>query len=213
VRGLVVTTGAATDERTRRMAVRGTPCVIVARSVADPPPGLHSVTLNNIAAGRMMAEHVISCGRRSIGVISTGARPSQLERIEGLRGGLADAGLPLPEDAVAAVAVNAEADRAVGALLERRARPDAIVCLTGRRAVAVHSALAARRLAIPDDVGFLTMDDFSWGPALGITVIDQPSYRMGQRAAELIVENPRRPVHLTFEPTLVARTSCGERLG
>jgi LacI family transcriptional regulator len=54
------------------------------------------------------------------------------------------------------------------------------------------------------------MDDFSWAPALGITVIAQPAYQMGQKAVELIVENPRRPNRLTFEPLLIARTSCGE---
>ncbi|MGW6454549.1 LacI family DNA-binding transcriptional regulator [Streptomyces sp. NPDC055078] len=210
VRGLIVTASESTDDRTRRMAAGGTPCVIVARSVPDPPPGLHSVSLDNIAAGRLMAEHLVACGRRSIGVVTSGTRPSQLGRTEGLRQGLADAGLPLPDDAVAAVSVNGETSEAVDALLSRRAPLDTIVCLTGLRAVAVHSALSTRGLAIPDDIGFLTMDDFPWGPALGITVIAQPSYRMGQRAADLIVERPDRPAQLRFEPRLIARTSCGE---
>jgi LacI family transcriptional regulator len=54
------------------------------------------------------------------------------------------------------------------------------------------------------------MDDFSWAPALGITVIAQPAYQMGQKAAELIVENQRQPAQLTFAPKLIARASCGE---
>ena len=105
---------------------------------------------------------------------------------------------------------NEQARDAVEALLGRRAPTDVIVCLTGRRTVAVHSALASRGLAIPGDIGFLTMDDFAWAPALGITVIAQPAYQMGQKAAELIVENPGRPARLTFGPQLIARTSCGE---
>jgi len=210
VRGLIVTTGETTDDRTRRMAAGGTPCVILARPVPDPPPGLHSVTLDNIAAGRLIAEHLTSCGRRSVGVITSGGRPSQLDRTEGLRQGLAEAGLPLPGEAVMSIESNDQAGDAVEALLGRRAATDVIVCLTGRRTVAVHSALASRELAIPADIGFLTMDDFSWAPALGITVIAQPAFQMGQEAAGLIVENPGRPTRLTFEPRLVARTSCGE---
>jgi LacI family transcriptional regulator len=210
VRGLIVTSGEATDDRMRKMAAAGTPCVIVARSVPDSPPGLHAVSLDNLAAGRMMAEHLISCGRRSIGVVSAGKRPSQSGRTEGLRQGLAEAGLPLPEDAVVLATDNAEVDDALAALLERGTSLDAIVCLAGRRTVAVHSALTARGLAIPDDIGFLTMDDFSWGTALGITVIAQPSYQMGKRAAELIVDSPDRTVQVMFEPQLVARASCGE---
>ena len=78
VRGLIVTTGETTDDRTRKMAAGGTPCVIVARTALDPPAGLHSVALDNTAAGRLIAEHLISCGRRSAGVITSGTRPSQL---------------------------------------------------------------------------------------------------------------------------------------
>jgi LacI family transcriptional regulator len=211
VRGLIVTTSESTDDRTRRMAARGTPCVIVARSVQNPLANLHSVALDNRAAGRLIAEHLVSCGRRTVGVITSGKRPSQSGRTEGLRQGLAEAGLPLPDDAVVAVAGNEDVDKAVGVLLERRAPMDAIVCFTGRRTVAVHSALMARGLVIPDDIGFLTMDDFPWAPALGITVIAQPSYRMGQKAAELIVESPAESAQLTFQPELIARTSCGER--
>jgi LacI family transcriptional regulator len=177
--------------------------------VPDPPPGLHSVALDNAAAGRLIAEHLISCGRRSVGVIS-GVRPSQLDRTAGLGQGLAEADLPLPGEAVISIENNEQVRDAVEALLGRRAPPDVIVCLTGRRTVAVHSVLASRGLAIPGDIGFLTMDDFSWAPALGITVVAQPAYQMGQKAADLIVENPARPARLTFEPQLIARTSCGE---
>jgi len=211
VRGLIVTTGESTDERTRRMAAAGTPCVVVARRLDGSAPNLHSVVLDNLAAGRLIAEHLVSCGRPSVAVITSGNRPSQVDRAAGLRQGLAEAGFRLPEHAVAAVNGNEEVDDAVGALLGRCGPLDAIVCLTGRRTVAVHAALVSRGLRIPDDVGFLTMDDFAWAPALGITVVAQPSYRMGRRAAELVVESPARPAHLTFAPALVARTSCGER--
>lgn len=210
VRGLIVTTGASTDERTRKMAAAGTPCVVVARRPRGSTAGLHSIVLDNIAAGRLIAEHLVSCGRTSVAAISSGNRPSQVDRAAGLRQGLAEAGFPMAEHAVAAVNDNEEVDSAVGTLLERRAPLDAMVCLTGRRTVAVHAALLSRGLRIPDDIGFITMDDFAWAPALGITVVAQPSYRMGQQAAELVVESPARPAHLTFAPTLVARTSCGE---
>lgn len=212
VRGLIVTTDESSDHRTRRMAAGGTPCVVVARSVEDPPRHLHSVALDNISAGQLIAKHLISCGRRSVGVITSGARPSQRDRTEGLRQGLVEAGLALPEKAVASADGNEKVSDAVGTLLERRANIDTIVCLSGRRTVAVHSALASRRLTIPDDIGFLTMDDFAWASALGITVVAQPSYQMGQEAAELIVDGPTQPAQLTFEPEIITRTSCGENM-
>jgi LacI family transcriptional regulator len=215
VRGLIVTTGETTDSRTRRMAESGTPCVIVARTVADPPSGLHSISLNNVEAGRLMAVHLAGCGRSSVGVITSGRRPSQLERAAGLRRALTELGLPVPEDAVAVAQTEEVVGDAVASLLalaqDRHEPLDAIVCTTGRLTVAVHSALTARGMAIPDDIAFLTMDYFPWAAALGITVIAQPSYQMGRQAAELVVERPRQPVQLVFEPTLVPRSSCGEK--
>lgn len=211
VRGLVVTTSESTDERTRRMAAGGTPCVVVARSVQDPPSRLHSVALDNHAAGRLIANHLTACGRRSVGVLTSGAGSSQRDRTTGLRQGLAEAGLSLPETAVASVTDNEHVSDSVGMLLEHHAHMDAMVCLTGRRTVAAHSALVSRGLAIPDDIGFLTMDDFAWAPALGITVVAQPSYQMGQKAAQLIVDSPTEAAQVIFEPTLTTRASCGEK--
>jgi len=214
VRGLIVTTGEATDGRTRRMAQTGTPCVIIARTVQDPPPGMHSISLNNVEAGRLMARHLAACGRSSVGVVAGGRRPSQVQRTQGLRRGLAELGLPLPDNAVAIAADEEEVGDAVGALLSRvqdRLQPlDAIVCATGRITVAVHSALTVRGIRIPDDIAFLTMDEFPWAATLGITVVAQPSYEMGLKAATLVVERPVQAVELSFEPTLLARTSCGE---
>lgn len=218
VRGLIVTTGETTDGRTRRMAENGTPCVIVARTVPDPPPGMHSVSLDNVEAGRLMAVHLAECGRTSVGVVVSGPRPSQVERTAGVRDGLADLGLPSPTVAVAEG--EEDVDGAVDTLLtgardrgarDRGAAVDAIVCATGRLTLAVHAALVGRGIAIPDDVAFLTMDEFPWAAALGITVVSQPSYRMGRRAAELVVAGPGESVQEVFEPTLIARASCGER--
>jgi LacI family transcriptional regulator len=203
VRGLIVTTGETTDSRTRSMTANGTPCVVVARAVA----GLHAVTLDNVAAGRMMAEHLVACGRSAVGVVGSGQRPSQVGRRAGLRDGLVDAGLPAP--VVVDAATEDEVGPAVSALLGER-RLDAVVCMTGRLTVAAYTALTAAGMAIPDDVAFLTMDEFAWAAALGITVVAQPSYEMGRQAAALVVEAPADPVHRVFAPTLVARRSCGE---
>ncbi|HUQ60081.1 LacI family DNA-binding transcriptional regulator [Lentzea sp.] len=200
VRGLVITADETADDHARRMAENGTPCVIVARTA----PGLHSVSLDDIAAGKLMAAHLAECGRSRVGVVSGRHRPTQVKRAEGLRQGLAEHGLRRPEEVL--VTNEDEVDAAVGSLLQRN---DTIVCTTGRLTVAVHTALTARGLTMPDDIGFLTMDDFPWASALGITVVAQPSYEMGRRAAEIIVEEPPSPAQVVFEPTLIARGSCG----
>ncbi|ONI81272.1 LacI family transcriptional regulator [Actinosynnema sp. ALI-1.44] len=199
VRGLIVTTGEAADPHARRMAENGTPCVIVSRTV----PGMHSISLDNVAAGQLMAAHLTACGRSSVGVITAGDRPAQNERVEGLRRGM-------PGTVPASAENDAEAAAAVGALLASNPKLDAIACMSSRLTVAVHTALTASGLSIPDDVAFLTMDDFPWAAALGITVVVQPTYEMGRKAAELVVDPVDEPAAVVFEPALAVRTSCGE---
>lgn len=200
VRGLVITADETADSHARRMAENGTPCVIVARTA----PGLHSVSLDDVAAGRLMAAHLADCGRSRVGVLSGRHRPTQVKRAEGLHQGLDERGLSRPEEVL--VENEDEVDDAVGSLLLRN---DTVVCTTGRLTVAVHTALTARGLKMPDDVGFLTMDDFAWASTLGISVVAQPAYEMGRRAAELVVEEPTAPARVVFQPTLIARGSCG----
>jgi LacI family transcriptional regulator len=200
VRGLITTADETADGQARRMAENGTPCVLVARTAE----GLHSVSLDDVAAGRLMAAHLADCGRSRVGVVSGGRRPTQLKRVEGLRQGLAGRGLPQPEEVV--VENEDEVDGAVGSLLRRN---DTVVCTTGRLTLAVHMALTARGLELPGDVGFLTMDDFPWAGPLGVTVVAQPSYEMGRTAAELVVAEPAAPARIVFQPTLIARGSCG----
>ncbi|MFD5831516.1 substrate-binding domain-containing protein [Lentzea sp. NPDC060358] len=120
-----------------------------------------------------------------------------------MRQGLVSRGVREPEEVL--VADESEVDDAVGLLLQRN---DAVVCTTGRLTVAVHRALTTRGLSMPDDVGFLTMDDFPWAEALGISVVAQPSYEMGRRAAEIVVAEPESVAEVVFEPTLIARGSC-----
>ena len=200
VRGLVITTDETADDHARRMAENGTPCVVVARTA----PGLHSVSLDDVAAGRLMAAYLAERGRSQVGVVSGSRRQTQVRRAEGLRRELAERGLRQPEEVV--VANEDEVDGAVGSLLRRN---DIVVCTTGRLTVAVHRALTARGLKMPDDVGFLTMDDFAWAGPLGISVVAQPSYEMGRAAATLVVEEPATPARIVFQPTLIARDSCG----
>lgn len=209
VRGLVVTTGRTTDEQTRWMAAGGTPCVIVARTVEHQPPNLHTISLDNDEAGRLVADHLLACARSSIGVICAGVQPSQSERVAGLRRALARHGVALPDDAVAIAEASTDVPAAVTRLLAGRSL-DTVVCLTGRLSVNVYEALLGSGRTVPDDVAFLTVDEFPWAAALGITLIAQPAHEMGRQAAELVVGGVGEASRLVVAPRLVARRSCGE---
>ena len=78
--------------------------------------------------------------------------------------------------------------------------------------------LKNRKLRIPQDMAVLGFDDWEWAPYLStpITVVAQPSYEMGRRATERLIQRIQNhlpdapPVLEYYPPTLIVRRSCGE---
>ena len=72
------------------------------------------------------------------------------------------------------------------------------------------------KLKIPDDISIVGFDDLPWAKAISppLTVVKQPAYEMGQKAAELFfkrVEEPSREnVEVVLEPKLIIRQSTAE---
>ncbi len=58
VRGAVITTGSDTDDITRQMAASGTQCVLITRKLAPSRPGVHSIRLDDRAAGELAYRHL-----------------------------------------------------------------------------------------------------------------------------------------------------------
>lgn len=211
VRGLILTGGPDLDGWARRIASTGTPCVIMNRVVEDMPPNLHTVSLDNIEAGQLVGEHLLSCGRSSIAVVTMGTRVQGLERLAGLRTVLAENGIDLPDAMVAAVEGKEEVFGAVAELLGDGSSVDAIACFSDLLTRHVYEALLELGRNVSDDIALIAVGDFDWSKALDLTVVAQPTYEMGQEAAMLVVTQPEESVRIVKRPRLVARGSCGER--
>jgi LacI family transcriptional regulator/LacI family repressor for deo operon, udp, cdd, tsx, nupC, and nupG len=82
----------------------------------------------------------------------------------------------------------------------------------------VLSTLRECGVAVPEEMALVGYDDVPWPMALNPppTVIDQPGYEMGRRAAEILLErlqNPdRSPTTVTLQPRLIVRQSCGAEM-
>lgn len=74
VRGLITTTGHDNDDLTRQMASRGAQCVLLTRAPAAAHPRMHSVHLDDRAAGALCARHLYGLGRRRIAVVTSTRR-------------------------------------------------------------------------------------------------------------------------------------------
>lgn len=218
VRGLITTTGRDNDDLTRRMASRGTQCVLLTRAPDGAHPRVHSVHLDDLAAGALAARHLYALGRRRIAVLTSSLRlATQRLRSEGVRSAQQDMG---PDATPISVRTTATADpagvaAAVSELLsvrERDTQPDAIVCTSGRLTLGVVQALRTAGIRVPDDLALVAFDDFPWAAFIDppLTVVDQRPYEMGVRAAEVILAEDRvEPEEIVISPALIVRRSCG----
>jgi DNA-binding LacI/PurR family transcriptional regulator len=211
VRGLILTGGPALDSAARRISANGTPCVIVNRALEHTAPNLHTVSLDNVEAGRLVAGHLLACGRSSLAVLTFGSRQQGLERIDGIRELLGENGFELPETSVRAVDAREEVFDVVAELMGDGRRIDAIVSASDLVTRHLYEALKKLGLRIPEDVALIAVGDFEWSKALDLTVVAQPTYEMGVDAATLIATEPQKSVQVVKRPRLIARGSCGER--
>jgi LacI family transcriptional regulator len=222
VRGLITTTGPDNDDLIDRMASRGTQCVLLTRVPGQARPRLHSVHLDDRAAGALAARHLHALGRRRIAVLTTRlALTTQRLRLEGVNSQWeashrrAGAGSTLATEPD--VDNVAEAIHKICLARPRGERPDALICTSGRLTLGAVGALRSSGVRVPDDLALVSFDDFPWAPLLdpALTVVDQNPQQMGIHATELILAEPAQdePVEIVEPPTLIVRRSCGTQSG
>ncbi|WP_417509808.1 LacI family DNA-binding transcriptional regulator [Microbacterium sp.] len=170
------------------------------------------VDVDNIAAGRMATQYLIDLGRTRIATIAGPATMlASVDRSEGFRAALADAGLaPVAE-------VAGDYSEGSGAQAARRiladGQPDAIFVASDLMARGAITALRGAGLRVPEDVAVVGFDDspvaLNADPPL--TTVRQPMYAMGEKMAAVLLSRLRgeEPPPVTILPTeLVVRASA-----
>ncbi len=137
----------------------GVPVVMLGEHAVDVP--IDHVAIDNVLAARTAVEHLLSLGRRRIAAIGQHpGRGTATLRLRGYRDALAAAGLPAPDDLVAAVGQYHRRDgaAAMAALLDRPDPPDAVFCFNDPLAVGALRTAADRGLRVPEDVAIVGFD-------------------------------------------------------
>ena len=145
------------------------------------------------AAGRALTEALIGEGYTRIGFLGgpAGSDPYGERRRHGHRQALADYGLP--DDVHVTVGETpmeiADGSRGVITLRERFPEADALVCATDMTALGALSECQRRGWRVPQDLAIAGYGDFDFAASLQppLTSVRLPSYRIGERAAKLIV--------------------------
>ncbi|WP_211253991.1 substrate-binding domain-containing protein [Pelobacter seleniigenes] len=109
----------------------------------------------------------------------------------------------------------ADGHAAVSRLLERSDPPDAILTSSGLLAGGAFRAIRDKEIAVPEQLAFATFDESPWTAMTrpAITVIEQPTYAIGQTAGEMLFKrilDPTRPTRqVVLSSRLLVRHSCG----
>lgn len=214
------------------LLARGLPVVIV-----DQPARIGSayVTIDDRAAARAIAEHVLALGHRHLAVVTFALRadgqagpvdrarleaatfPVTRARLAGFADAIAAAGLDWDQVAIeeCAQSTREAGHRAGSALFDRPVPPTAVLATSDQLALGVWRAAAERGLRVPEDVSITGFDDIPvarWTRTpLGLTTVRQPLREKGLTAARLALAgwSAGDPPRVTLPTELMVRGSTG----
>lgn len=178
-----------------------------------------TVQLDNVAAAKEMAKHIISLGHTDIGIIS-GPENSTItnDRLRGFKQALEEAGLrynpsnrkfgdySLPSGAMAA-----------SDLLSKPTPPTAILCMNDEMAIGTIRQAKKMGFSVPDDISVSGFDDISFAEFFDppLTTIAQPAEDFGSNAMEMLFDliNDKEPENknILLPFNLIIRESTGNK--
>ncbi|MWB97138.1 LacI family DNA-binding transcriptional regulator [Agromyces seonyuensis] len=219
VAGVLITPFADDLPRLDRLRASGIPVVLVDREAGDAR--FSSVSVDDVAGGRLAAEHLLRSGRRRLAFVGGPRSIRQVEdRLAGARSAVeATPGATL--EIVETSALTVIEGRAAGAALRDRdehARPDAVFAANDLLAMGVLQALAMSgvdRLRVPEDIALIGYDDIDFASAavVPLSSIRQPAALIGRTALDLLLLEAAEAVvpreQIVFQPELVVRESTG----
>lgn len=195
VDGVLLVPAGGSDKSLAMLRAHGTPTVVIDRRV--PARRVDSVRSDSEAGAHALTRHLIQLGHRRIAVLSgRRAVSTSVDRVAGCRRALEEAGLELDPDLVIYGDYNfGERNQSDGHRMAQRVlavspRPSAVFAANNFIAFGAIRAIREAGLRVPDDVSVVAFDDLpaEWVMEPFLTVVAQPAYEIGRRAAELMLE-------------------------
>ncbi len=203
-----------TDEEVAALTKLDRPVAVVGATV----PGWSCVRIDDVKTAHLAMRHLIELGHRRIGYVG-GSLEEQLDfaapldRLNGYRSAMAEAGLPLdPALEVVGDFTVRGGLAATRLLLEAERRPTAVFAASDEMAVGAVHAVREIGLRVPEDVSVIGIDDHEMAEFFDLTTVAQPVREQGELAARLLLEalddeldDPPTPPSVTVPTRLVVR--------
>jgi DNA-binding LacI/PurR family transcriptional regulator len=213
VRGIIHAFTGGDVSTLKRLQAEGLPLIEIDRR--SGLEGVDAVLLDNSLGARLAAEHLLALGHRRIAIVAGPERVSTgRQRLDGFRTALATKGITLPDVYIEFGDFReASGYEATRRLLQLAQRPTALFVANNEMMAGALSALREAEVNIPRDISLISFDDVRWAKYVDppLTIIAQPTERLGAVAAELFWERLHGrtdPVVRILEPSLVIRQSC-----
>jgi LacI family transcriptional regulator len=157
-----------------------------------PPSFMGSaVVADNLGAAYEATHHFIDLGHERIAIITgTLSLSNGLDRLEGFRKALQQAGLPLHADYLQQGDFLLASGYQCGLnLLRLPVPPTAILCCSNRMTLGLMRAMRELGVPCPGRVSILGFDDFDWAENLNprLTTVVQPVLEMGKQAMQMLL--------------------------
>lgn len=219
MQGVLISPFGDVESRLRRLRDRGTPAVLVDRSSASG--GFSSVSVDDVAGGRLAAEHLIATGHRRIVFLGG---PLDIRQVQDRLAGLQHVAQMHPEvriEILTGASLSILEGRRLGELVAARPaddRPDAVFAANDLMALgALQAFVMLGSLRVPDDIAIVGYDDieFARGAVVPLTSVRQPAAQIGRTAVEMLLEEAERGAapgqEIVFTPELIVRESTVRR--
>ena len=189
------------------LAGRGVPLVLVSRS-----SGTHaSVTCDDYAGGRLMAEHFLASGRRSFALVAGSEATSTSQgRTAGFLEVLEAAGLEVPAEWLIHNGFDATAGQEAAArILASGQVPEAVFAVNDFAAIGALGVFREHGLSVPGDVAVGGFNDTPLAAGINLTTVRSPMHEMGRRglAALQVLMGGGEAESLRLAPEMVVRAS------
>jgi DNA-binding LacI/PurR family transcriptional regulator len=189
--GVIVCSSSFSAEQGRQLLSHGFPIVVVNHQSAE---SFHySIYHDDIDGSQQITHHLIDLGHQRIAYLGNSqSGRTTLDRSNGCRMALENAGLSLPADLILQVPGGDPdlGDHSVDHFLQLIDPPTAIVCFNDMLAIGVLRGCRRVGIRVPDDMSVTGFDNiaFSAFTVPPLTTFDQPKYSIGAEAAQLLLD-------------------------
>jgi DNA-binding LacI/PurR family transcriptional regulator len=180
----------------------------------NPGEFVHSVTIDNLNAGREAARHLVQLGHKRVGYIGNRfGLQADTERFSGYRQILEETDIGFQPELVAHGDGKPEGGMsAMERLLALPEPPTAVFCYNDMEAIGALRAIREHGLTVPGDLSVVGLDDLFLASYTDppLTTVQQPKHQMGCLAAEILLKllsGGKPESHVTLSGKLIVRQS------